>query len=184
MIRIDSPGEDSEYPSNSPFPQADENLFEALIRAKINAVYNNATKAIRFAEHPPRAERLFVFGGRPYTQITDSIGQRFGMESGLAQESGIKVMIEFGFNPESHREPEVRDYGDGTSGEILIFPSRFTGDLVFERYRVFRNDSDKTIGFSWYVKDNAPAFLFNPRRILRQILTRLKGNNIPTRGWE
>lgn len=103
---------------------------------------------------------------------------RMRIERGRYQELAFQVMKRFGFDP-NHFRPNFIDgnwnpdgvvqLDNGTSREILDFPSTTIPGLVFERWLEFYTGTGQPIYVGWSVIDNGPYWRINLARLFPRI---------------
>lgn len=110
--------------------------------------------------HISGEEEYSLIGGERYS----SLGQ-LKVERGHGQELLFKAISAYGFNPEishpflrynyTHKQyrEDVTARPDGTTREVLVFPSQTIKGLSFERMRYFVTNTGETSDVWWNVVD-------------------------------
>lgn len=149
------------------------------IRAKINKTCRAVTRPIRLGTDPEyNTQPLFEISGEvDYALVRGDYDKIIGrIEVDRLQDIALQVMTDYGFDP-SIAEPEYTTEegwstdgslhrADGTSIEVLNYPSQTIPGLTFQRKREFTTETGDSFHVSWKVLDRA-GVQFDLKKLLR-----------------
>jgi hypothetical protein len=154
---------------------ADTDIKEFL-RSKIEYVSGKVGKRLRIGHPDNSHNNLFSFTAEEYS----SFGSLFSgigpgkVKSDYLQTLGLEIMKEYGLDEGvSYLDPKYRNHvefrerggtfnnGDGTLGQVRLYPSKTLKGLVFERVQKISATTNKILSVSWSVRDEAPLFRIN-----------------------
>lgn len=80
------------------------------------------------------------------------------VEKGHAQELLLKVMTAYGFDEtKTYERDNITVNPDGTTTEIIIYPSQTIEQLMFQRTRDFVTETGQTAHVRWHAREHASA---------------------------
>ncbi|MBI3109508.1 hypothetical protein HYZ06_00510 [Candidatus Daviesbacteria bacterium] len=179
--------------AESAYVMASDDLVLSILRNRVEAVKRAVEQPFRLGlldlQQVRNSRELFYMsteseysfleiGARELGYILPPTRNRIRIERGRYQELAFQVMERFGFDP-NHFRPSFIGEGwnsagvvqldNGTSREILDFPSTTIPGLAFERWLEFYTGTGQPIYVGWSVIDNGPRWRINLARLFPRI---------------
>lgn len=173
--------------SETETPIATDERVQNIIRRKIKAICKSIESPFIHLSYPyglrtrlDYREELFSFTADDYSFLEENLRnekalspngiKKWKVESDRLQQLGLGIMkkeysLDENISQPGRHSDDSRDwakdgtidYGDGSMGEIRLFPKTAIDGLAFERFREFDKTTGNTLSVYWSVVDNAPS---------------------------